>query len=195
MDVNNWGPFQANVWGTFADYCMVAVTGYTLYYLRKTLKSQQHVQEDQNRIANIEQSRYEKETKPNFALIEPKVSHSGEGDSFSTELILFTFVLLQNTAFDIEFTAYPDSIGPSFGSWHLPTLSMTRAKMVQSQSEFLFGHFEGESTSNGPSFYIEFIITFSDINNTNRYSQLCTYQMVNGNQKVNNFHPELLENV
>jgi len=58
MNINNWVPFAAEVWGTVSDWAMVAVTALTAYFLVKTFRSQQKVQILQQDITDIEKERY-----------------------------------------------------------------------------------------------------------------------------------------
>jgi hypothetical protein len=47
-------PFKADVWGSFADWIMVGVTGLTAFFLYQTLKSQNVVQNAQLILTRIE---------------------------------------------------------------------------------------------------------------------------------------------
>lgn len=82
MDINNFGPFNSNVWGTFSDWTLVTVTFFTLLYLvktfkaqsaslgiqQKTLESQFAVQKFQQQATEIEQRRYESEIRPDVRI-------------------------------------------------------------------------------------------------------------------------------
>lgn len=57
-------PLNANTWGTVSDWVMVVVTGYTLFYLRKTLSSQLKVQGLQEQTTAIENNRFALEIMP-----------------------------------------------------------------------------------------------------------------------------------
>ena len=59
-------PFRAEVWGTASDWTMVVVTGLTLTYLVRTLKSQQAVQLLQSKSNFIQNELYRVANKPNF---------------------------------------------------------------------------------------------------------------------------------
>jgi hypothetical protein len=56
--------FDANIWGTVSDWCMVAVTTTTAYYLYKTLQSQKDVQKTQAKLYEIESVRFRESIKP-----------------------------------------------------------------------------------------------------------------------------------
>nr|WP_121269850.1 hypothetical protein [Pedobacter schmidteae] len=64
MDLNNFGPFSAEVWGTFSDWMMVVVIAVTGFLIWLTFRSQTRVQKLQQISAGIEQSRYESEIRP-----------------------------------------------------------------------------------------------------------------------------------
>ncbi|MBB5438642.1 hypothetical protein HDC92_002323 [Pedobacter sp. AK017] len=82
MDINNFGPFDSKVWGTFFDCTMVVVTSFTLIYLiktfkaqssslsiqQKTLESQLAVQKAQQLATEIEQRRFESEIRPDVKI-------------------------------------------------------------------------------------------------------------------------------
>jgi hypothetical protein len=53
MNINDFGPFSANVWGTVSDWIMVSVTTLTALFLIKTFKSQKKVQLMQQSITDI----------------------------------------------------------------------------------------------------------------------------------------------
>ena len=66
FDVNNFGPFNAEVWGTTSDWFMFAVTGITAIYLIKTFRSQKEVQRLQQEVTSIEIARHKSEIMPIF---------------------------------------------------------------------------------------------------------------------------------
>lgn len=82
MDINNFGPFQSEIWGTFSDWTLVLVTFGTLRYLvktfkaqsasldiqQKTLESQLLVQQSQQQSTDIEQRRFESEIRPDVQI-------------------------------------------------------------------------------------------------------------------------------
>ncbi len=75
IDINNFGPFHAEVWGTFADWMMIVVTFatltaliITLFLQRQTLKSQTSVQANQDKITEIEQKRFKFQIRPEFKI-------------------------------------------------------------------------------------------------------------------------------
>ena len=75
IDINNFGPFHADVWGTFSDWVMILVTIatfiallITLFLHRQKLKSQTDVQANQDKITEIEQKRFKFQIRPEFKI-------------------------------------------------------------------------------------------------------------------------------
>jgi len=68
MNINNFGPFEAETWGTVSDWVMVVVTAATLYLIYKTLKSQTMVQRLQAQATTIENERFRIQHMPQFNL-------------------------------------------------------------------------------------------------------------------------------
>lgn len=66
-DLNKF-PFISDVWGNVSEWCMVIVTGFTLFYLVKTFRSQQAVQMLQLKVTSIENERYRLEHMPKFSV-------------------------------------------------------------------------------------------------------------------------------
>lgn len=66
MDVNDFGPFQADVWGNVGDWVMIIVTIVTAYYLYQTLNSQNETMYLQKRITDIELHRHRLSIQPKF---------------------------------------------------------------------------------------------------------------------------------
>lgn len=64
MDINNFGPFNAEVWGTVSDWSIAFITIITALLLYSTFKSQINVQKNQQRITDIESERFRIEYKP-----------------------------------------------------------------------------------------------------------------------------------
>jgi hypothetical protein len=63
-------PFQASVWGTAADWLIVATTILGLIYIIRTFRSQIEVQQSQIALLQIETDKFVEEKKPSFELIE-----------------------------------------------------------------------------------------------------------------------------
>lgn len=92
-------PFHAGVWGNAADWAMVCVTAFTLYYLRKTLKSQLRVQEAQLRITNIENDKYVKLNAPKFRFEVSNYTSAKGLEEYESSLSV-EIVLIQSSATD-----------------------------------------------------------------------------------------------
>ncbi|MCX2481567.1 hypothetical protein OQY15_20875 [Pedobacter sp. MC2016-15] len=74
MNINNFGAFDAEVWGTVSDWGVFFVTAGTgiLVYLtlrsqNKVLKSQQETLSSQLKVQQIEQARFQSEVVPSFS--------------------------------------------------------------------------------------------------------------------------------
>jgi len=63
-------PFQADVWGTAADWVIVVTTILGLIYIIRTFRSQIEVQQSQIALLQIETDRFVDEKKPCFELLE-----------------------------------------------------------------------------------------------------------------------------
>lgn len=66
MDINHFGPFSPEVWGSVSDWAYIVVTTTTLYFIYRTFRSQLEVQRMQLKITNIENERYRVESLPVF---------------------------------------------------------------------------------------------------------------------------------
>ncbi|GEM_PF-2814130 len=66
MDINNFGIFHSEVWGTVSDWVMVVVTTLTAIFLYFSLKSQRQVQKMQQSLTIIEQNNYLHKIRPDF---------------------------------------------------------------------------------------------------------------------------------
>ncbi|WDF57210.1 hypothetical protein [Mucilaginibacter sp. KACC 22063] len=66
MNINHFGPFSPDVWGSVSDWVYIIVTTATLYFIYRTFRSQLEVQRMQLRITDIENERYRQETLPVF---------------------------------------------------------------------------------------------------------------------------------
>jgi hypothetical protein len=100
MEINNFGPFNSDVWGTVSDWIMVLVTAITLYFLWRTLVSQQkallsqlEVQKLQQQTTLIEQERFRLEVQPNFTMFISKKEIRIKDDQIEIILILDTQLL------------------------------------------------------------------------------------------------------
>jgi hypothetical protein len=65
-NINNFGPFNADVWGNVTDWLIFALTALTARYLYKTLQSQLEVQKQQEKSTAIENERFRFEHMPVF---------------------------------------------------------------------------------------------------------------------------------
>jgi len=68
MDINNFGPFDSDVWGTVSDWIILLVTIITGLLIWFTLKSQMEVQKIQLGLAVIENEVYRRSKLPQFEI-------------------------------------------------------------------------------------------------------------------------------
>jgi hypothetical protein len=68
LNVNNFGPFSSEVWGTVSDWVLIIVTFFTALFIYRTLKAQVKVSSDQHQLLNIEQRKYRKMFEPEFSV-------------------------------------------------------------------------------------------------------------------------------
>jgi len=66
MDINNFGPFNADTWGSVSDWLITGFTLGSIIFLWRTLTSQKKVQQLQQSLSKIDTLRYLKEIKPDF---------------------------------------------------------------------------------------------------------------------------------
>lgn len=81
-------PFLSSVWGSVSDWALILVTAFTLYFLRKTLKSQLKVQELQLKNTLIENERYRMEHIPKFHIEALNTPYIKDEFEYHTEIIL-----------------------------------------------------------------------------------------------------------
>jgi len=66
MDINNFGPYDAAVWGNVSSYLTLAVTSISLYLIWRTLRAQFNAGKDTKTMADIERERHKMEIRPFF---------------------------------------------------------------------------------------------------------------------------------
>ena len=110
MDINKFGPFQAEVWGTVSDWFIVVITIITGIFIWRTLKSQITTQQFQGILTEIEKQRHRVEILPQFKL---SVKHGKIDTStkvnFEINDIVITLTLNNNVAKDVRVVINADS--------------------------------------------------------------------------------------
>lgn len=99
MEIINFGPFNADVWGTVSDWVMTVVTAITAIFLWLTLKSQSQVQKDQQEITKIEQFNHRRQLLPSFNL--EAFTHEKADNQKEFTRVMFTLKVLNNLAKNI----------------------------------------------------------------------------------------------
>ncbi len=108
FDVNNFGPFNSDVWGSVSDWLMLGATVLTAIYLIRTFKSQEDVQRQQQTITNIEINRHRLEILPRFEVDLKNFSDADnpieeDGDMLMIHIDLIFDVVDPNIAYNVEF--------------------------------------------------------------------------------------------
>jgi len=93
MAINNFGPFNAEVWGTVSDWVVVAVTTTTAFFIYRTFRSQISVQRNQQYITDIEGERFRIEYKPKLQLGVQEVINKTEGASVKSNIRVFLSIV------------------------------------------------------------------------------------------------------
>lgn len=93
MDVNYFGNFQADVWGTVSDWIMILVTIITAGFLYFTLRSQQISLKLQQDLISIEKFNHRVKIMPKFSLKIKIEQYSLNGDIMT---LSFSFRLINN---------------------------------------------------------------------------------------------------
>lgn len=58
LAINNFGPFEADVWGTVSDWMTVIVAGFTAFLIWRTFRSQLEVSRTQRDLLEIERLKF-----------------------------------------------------------------------------------------------------------------------------------------
>ena len=107
MNVNDFGPFNFDVWGTVSEWVYVFVTAITGYLIWRTLRSQQKVQKLQQTLAEIESHRFRESNKPKFGLkIKSNTQFLQNPGKIKLEAS-FTISALNHVAFDVAIVIQP----------------------------------------------------------------------------------------
>jgi hypothetical protein len=108
--INNFGPFQADVWGTVSDWMIFLATSCTGLFIYFTLRSQTKVQNLQQELLIIEKGRYRKQFEPEFI-----VEGNNEWTSQNPiNLITLSVRLIKNTAYNIRIVKKADGVFESY---------------------------------------------------------------------------------
>jgi len=117
MNLNNFGPFKADVWGTVSDWTYVLVAAVTGFLIWRTLRSQQRVQSLQQRLTEIESHRFRESIKPKFDLKIKSTKEITQIPDHQTLDVSFTLSAINHVAIDVavdiqavnDFDFRPDS--------------------------------------------------------------------------------------
>ncbi|MFI5159064.1 MAG: hypothetical protein ACHQF4_09375 [Sphingobacteriales bacterium] len=182
-DINHFGPFASDVWGSVSEWAMVLVTIATAFLLLRTLRVQRLTLEDQLKVTKTQQNiqlievmRHREEIKPRFDLAIQKPPFHYQFDAEGVNVLTLRFSLNENPITSLKFeikecdkgfshqygTAAPYPFGPM-------------------NSKYLFGmelRYHAKDLSLGAlaalKLHIIFGLTFTDIKG-NEYEQILVY--------------------
>jgi len=157
--------FAVEIWGTVSDWVMVAVTMGTAYYLYKTLRSQQEVQQTQNELFKIESIRFKESIKPILKYVaSTNMMHPVEENKE-----ILTIQVTNNTSSTALDISKIVSGSEQTRQIFIPMgFDNTRTHLTKDDRPILF-HFLIDSKSQ-LSKYVTFNVTYSDIAGT-KYKQ------------------------
>jgi len=186
MNINNFGPFNADVWGSVSDWAMVAVTFYTLRYLRDTLKSQKDVQSLQQENTRIEQYKHRSSLKPTFAL--DAVTFKDDTIEQLVNLIVkFTFKANDNPAFKLSLKDSEFNKG-----WQVRFNINSQRNVLKGDEFSFYAGFQVQMRDNMYADTITFILNYNDADRNN-YNQHIEYTVINGSHFRTINLPEFVE--
>jgi hypothetical protein len=102
MDVNNFEPFYAEVWGTVSDWLMLIVTTFTLYFLYKNLEAQKKALQTQIEVSEVEAKNHAITDKQYLRSILPIITFEQIILEQMFEQYYINFKVYQNPAFSIQ---------------------------------------------------------------------------------------------
>jgi len=186
MDINNFGPFNADTWGTVSDWFVALVTLVTAYYLYKTLKSQLKVQELGQQALEFERVRFTRETRPDFELtgIDSKIVRTNDSDEL--EVIVTIKNIASHSAYNVRIIVDND-----LDKWVLDESWKDQHEVVS--GAVLYAGFKGPSFSDKKPVYaidvnifdplIRIIINYQDVFKNN-YSQRAFVRLTQKDKKI-----------
>ncbi|MEJ2905077.1 hypothetical protein WAE58_21710 [Pedobacter panaciterrae] len=186
MDINNFGQFNAEVWGNVSDWAMIAVTLLTAVFLWFTLRSQTKVQDLQAKLTAIEQFKHRRLLFPRFTL-EGETNQSEIGEEIRI-IVKFKFVANDNAAFGINLSFDHDK------HWELTWDPSQTLDFDKGKGRSFYGTFLPTKTEFG--FYMGFItfnLKFADEYNT-QYNQSIVYHYVDGQHNSSYKFPKVISN-
>jgi len=169
LDLNNFGPFRADVWGTVSDWIIVLISTFTLFFLYHTLKSQRKATEsqaeatrlqaqataDQVELSKLTRIQFEKDIMPGLVIQNILDSKSG-----GTIRIAFS----RNHATDIEILNRSDN------AFRFDVSESLKFSSVAEGAPIALNYI----TEPGVNHQFKFIIRYTNINGS-RYEQKAIY--------------------
>lgn len=157
MDLTNYLPLEANVWGTVSDWMMVGVTAITAIYLVRTFKSQQIIQSLQQETLRIDSFHHRENLKPHFSLTS-SIFKDISDDVYVSVTFKFVFDLKANIARNIKIDYVADD------KWKL-TKPVDKELMNVNDAFAIYATFEAKRNELYPKIFMgnfKYIVYFSD---------------------------------
>lgn len=169
MNINDFGPFEAETWGSISDWFMVCVTAVTGFLIWRTLKSQLKMQLLQQTITEIERHRFRESIKPKFKLSIKRTDLFEVHETVRIEAE-FTIFAVDHVAFMVEVTIIKN------GEFDFnPANSYPRLynKITPGMNPILKGTIEKKHKEDDKKYLLNFdvVIRYQDLYK-NRYQQI-----------------------
>lgn len=182
-------PFHADVWGSASEWVMILVTLLTAILLYKTLKSQNEVQQAQNKLLEIEQTRLRQQFRPDIQYHDfsdsigdkhrPKLKKTSELVSVAVKNHS------ENAAIDYDFPRFNNPQVEVAETFH------SQPSLVKG-TEYASIYFiiKNIGTKNKATYNFTFFFTYHDLIGT-KYIQRVLCQKENGQLTIRSHIPEI----
>lgn len=176
LSINNFGPFEADVWGTVSEWVMVVVTLGTGIAIILTFLEQRKVTESQLKLQEIETDRYRKEIRPRFELKNERKPYTFAALPSVYFIQELSIVLNDNSLIDFtlkitECVGYEWYNKTAIDGLSIETINSKWAIGLQFKFESLDGQLPKQTF---PQCHIIFELTYKDLK-TNLYRQTLVF--------------------
>ncbi|MGM9478932.1 hypothetical protein ACS5PU_21090 [Pedobacter sp. GSP4] len=170
MDINNFGVFNSNTWGTVSDWAMVIVTMLTAFYLIRTFNAQYE-------IKKIELWKYLETIKPIYTV---ELIHTNVINSKSNYDLDLSFVISNTNGVAKNVTL---DIFSTFEGWKFYIDSKIPLELPIREYSIVSTMISATYSSEKSGAACTFKFEFSD-NVGNLYRQMCVFSAMNSNLDV-----------
>jgi hypothetical protein len=180
-------PFLSEVWGTVSDWAALIVYAITGYLIYKTLKSQQEVQQTQNRLLKIEQLRIREDFKPNL-----KYSRVDLGGKLGDESKLMISIAVKNISESpaIKFNIIHEK---THGATFVIARPMRRTLKCDEEHETMNFVVDNEKEAH-LNCTIYFTIEYEDVTGTG-YTQTVLFDACAGYEEFRTYDPTVIKEI